>query len=284
MEEDDFLKKFSLLVLIVTILLSGCKSTIGSEVSLETPLDQIRRTNNSVTKVAEKAVNILDAYINLDITREEANEKFSELKDRAEKMDGTDYEDYDLNDPNQIVLWEIAWIAPIDDWDRDADIIKSRDIIAYHAGLPLMEEISDRSSGMSLADDVTAADYETAVEFMDDYPYGAGRIAYDGDHAVISANFDLQNGVSVDDFCQFSERMIEKSKHTSISGRDVSLIICYRIYGIAVARLKYDRTCGKITVITFCYDKSSDEIEIEDDNFKETLLSMMTETIGSMGK
>lgn len=265
-------------------MLVGCESTIGSDVSAETPLDQICRTNSSVTKVAEKAVNILDAYINLDMTREEANEKFSELKDRAEKMDGTDYEDYDLNDPNRIVLWEIAWIAPIDDLDRDADIIKSRDIIAYHAGIPLMDEISDRSSGMSLADDVTDVDYETAVEFMDDYPYGAGRIAYDGDYAVISASFDLQNGVSIDDFCLFSERMIKKSKHTAISGRDVSLIIFYSIYGIEVARIKYDCTCGKITVITFCYDKSSGEIGIDEDNFKETLLSMMMETIGSMEK
>lgn len=181
----------------------------------------ICRTNENVTKVAQKVVEILDGYLNLTLSLDEANESLSDLQERMETMDGVDYEDYDYNDPNYIVLRQIEMCSTIYKWDTDSELEAARDIIAFNAGIQLLKE-SHKAAPFEPSDYIEKRE----KEIMNDaglvgLPVSSCHVIEYDDNIVITLSFDAMYGIGVSDFCDYIFEIFTKA--TALYGNNVSL-------------------------------------------------------------
>lgn len=163
-------------------------------------------TNENVTKVAEKAVEIFDGYLDMDLSREEANEAFASLQERMETMEGADASEYDYDDPNRVVLGDIkpySGYEPIAEDKTDAEIETTRDIIAYHAGLPLRKgtrEIEPFAPPEDATAEAKSIMAEAGVIGLPALGCNAAERPY---YVDIGIGFDIMYGTSVQDFCDY---------------------------------------------------------------------------------
>lgn len=188
--------------------------------------------NDNVLKVAEKSIEILDDYLDLETTKEETNELISALEDRMETMEGVSYHDYEYDDPNYVVLYEISQIYFNLNYGTDTELTASRDIIAFHSGIKLLKK-STHSITPYEPYDFTEAEEKAILEKVGVVGLPATYAdAYSGDR--ISVSFDAMYGISVSDCCQYACEILEKA---SALDEGYHINVYLEEYGISVARI-----------------------------------------------
>lgn len=182
------------------------------------------RTNENVSKVANKAVEILDDYLNLATNLDDTNTLLFDLHERMQTMDGTDYTEYEYSDPNYIVLSRIDFCIPIREGDLDSEIEEARDIIAFNAGIaPLKQshgpilfqpDSSVETSEKEIMDKLGVIGLPATSCFI---------IVDDNNYISIFITFDTMYGVSISDFCDYAYDIYEKAY--ALYGSDFNLFI-----------------------------------------------------------
>lgn len=203
------------------LLIFTCLTLLISLVACGSSDKNLCRTNENVTKVAKKVVEILDGYLNLTLSLDEANASLSDMQERMETMDGVDYTEYEYSDPNYIVLYKIGLCIPIRSWDTDSEIESMRDIIAFNAGIPLLKE-SHAQSPYEPFDFIENSE----KKIMNDVgviglPASSCIVTEGDDYIVIYVSFDAMYGVTISEFCNYVFDIFERA--TSLYDKKITI-------------------------------------------------------------
>lgn len=214
------MKKQLFFLLIIALVLSGCKTTTAVQWSPESPSEDVK-------PYAKRAVEIIDKYLNFQINWEEAKKEFKDLYYRIEPLNiignNNNYSDADRTIESCI---RDLWSAK----KTDTDYYHCRDILASYIGVPVSGKIYEADRHISNSDNDPKAKDELA-KFIDtqSVPFSYGSTdCYSNVHSV-NLSFDQKNGVKVSDLQEYIENIW--SHFDEMNLKDVSIYVSYRCYG-----------------------------------------------------
>ncbi len=225
-------KILSVLLALLVIALCACGES-AKPVKQRASVPKLS-VNDNVLKVAEKTIEILDDYLDLEITKEEASELLIALEERMETMEGVGYSDYEYDDPNYVVLHEISrlWFNLNYQYETDRELIASRDIIAFHSGIKLLKN-STHSITPYEPYDFTEAEEKAILEKAGviGLPATFAYASTGDNYTHISVEFDAMYGITVSDYCQYASEILEKA---SALGEGCYVSVRLAEYGVSV--------------------------------------------------
>lgn len=188
-------KTLLIILLVCAISLAGCSEQKWRP----------ERASSDIQPYAERAIEIIDAYLSFKMTADEATEEFNKLVDRVESMDFTGL-DSEYSSVDQNLAYEIKHLDyPSADKRTDLEYRQIRDVIAYQIG----KDVSGRVYPAEYANG-TFAD-EPGPNALKDYNAPASSAyAHEGttdSSYTISISFDYMNGLGPLDMIDHVERL-----------------------------------------------------------------------------
>lgn len=220
-------KQFLITLIILSLLLAGC----NNEASTSARWNPVQ-ASDKVVPYAERAIELIDLYLDFDISAKELKSEMSSLYDRMHGSTIQTGDDYNKADK------EIArYIFDMKSYTESDDICKQyREKISLLIGIvpdgivtPAKREISNED------EDVNAK--KNLAKFIDinEVPFSLGFAYIITDTWSVSLTFDKENGVKVSDLEKYIDEVLENFKDLGLDSASVS---CYYYYfGISVFRI-----------------------------------------------
>lgn len=260
------MRKFSLTLIALLITLSvgltACldvQETSSNEYIQAETQKGVCQVNEDVEKVATKSLEIIDAYLDLKISADEADERFESLFARMETMSGVAIDDYEAGSPNYDVLGSIENAAQDIHFARSDTIIEAhRDKIAYRLGVALRKVEHPAQKyfyNYSGGENKEAVYHACAVEETD---FRYCDVFYDDEtkHSDVTVYYDMMNGLDVGEFIAYAEKISGALSSTEdISG----YWLCLRLdcYGEEVMYLEAFGSQSNLRILVFADQRAS---------------------------
>lgn len=203
---------FFLYFLVIVLLFTGC---YGQKNDTWQP----SRASSEIAPYARRAIEIIDGYLNFEISSDEASEYFKELDERIEPYGITEIDSEYSNPDKQIAHCITRLAIGQAKYRTDIEYHHFRDILAFQIGEPVSGNIYAAEQSISDYDD--GQDEILLNELIDitSVPFDYGHISIldgdtwhgdkylDDDAWVGALFFDEQNGVQVSDLQQYIETL-----------------------------------------------------------------------------
>lgn len=228
------------LLLVCVLMLFGC----GKDTSQKT-----QKASDDVTPYAEKAIEIIDDYINFTLSASEAESKISELYNRMSKI-GINAESSNYNDADKTVDSEISSLSKGGVKNKaDVDLQKSRDIIAYQIGKELL-------NNQYTPDPLVNGDANVvnSLGLLDLNAYWVSIINTDDGTMNITLWFDKMYGTSASELYEYIEKIGQKA------GCDINVHITYFCFDQPGFNVSIFTNDGEIKGFLYYYDNKSEFI------------------------
>lgn len=201
---------FFLYFLVIVLLFTGC---YGQKNDTWQP----SRASSEIAPYARRAIEIIDGYLNFEISSEEASESFKELDERIEPY-GIRETDSEYSDPDKEIAFCITMLAIGQaEYRTDIEYHQYRDILAFQIGEPVSGKIyAAEQSVFDLDEDGQEAKWLNELIDITSVPFDYSHVIIADDdisHGLMF--FDEQYGVQVSDLQQYLEmfygNLVEKN-------------------------------------------------------------------------
>ena len=209
-------KQFLITLIILALILAGCSN--GASTSARwNPV----QASDKVVPYAERAIELIDLYLDFDISAKELKSEMSSLYDRMHGSTIQTGDDYNKADK------EIArYIFDMKSYTKSDDTCKQyREKISFLIGIvpngivtPAKREISNEEDSIS-----ARGNLKNFVD-VDSVPFSRGYADKDIGFWSVRLTFDMENGVKVSDLEKYINQVLQNFKDFDLDSASVS---CY---------------------------------------------------------
>ena len=206
----------------------------------------VKYATDSIKKVAERVVEVIDEYLDYNIDMDEMMEQLDALYERI----GGDYEKFDFEEEaiDHSIAFELHMLANYAKYHTDEEILESRDIIAANSGLATTGSIIQKT--YSVYDD------DNLLKQLDLSLDGASYISleYSDDSYDIFIRFDVSHGYSAELVQVFFDTLIQNTGES-----DTQVLAGIEYYEQPMAYISFYRENGEEHINMVYRDLTEDD-------------------------
>lgn len=216
------MKKLIAVLVCVALMLIGCGEKNEQKTNKKESW-KFQRASAEVAPYAERAIEIIDGYLNFKTSIEETATSFEELYDRIKFLD-ISYLNEAYNDADYQINHCITWLWLDADELTDKQFRMYRDMLAFQLG----ENVSGNTYSAERQN--TTHDVYYGADYIGDYKAISNSYSYyESDTAIMAmVRFDWMNGVYPTDLEKIASDIIAMAKDVE---KSFSISIDYQCYG-----------------------------------------------------
>ena len=209
-----------LIAFISCAVLLLCTAACGSGVAKWKPA----RASDEIAPYARRAIEIIDEYLDFEMSADEAEKELRELHVRMIPLNISEG-DSGYNVADQKIDYYIDWLTMFSMSNHtDAELREYRDILAFQIG----EKVSGKTY-TALKSTPTGTENKLSQYIdLENTPFDVGTINQTADYCFVTLSFDTRNGVTAQDIQKSIESAFNSAgKEDSISFNITVYIYCY---------------------------------------------------------
>ena len=209
-----------LLAFITSAALLLCLAACGAK----TPKWEPERASAEIAPYARRAIEIIDEYLDFELSSDEAEKEFRELHVRMIPLDISE-DDSGYNVADQRIDYYVDWLARLSiKYRTDAELREYRDIFTFQIG----EKVSGKTYTARKSTPSGSDDKLSQYIDIENTPFDFATINQTADYCFVTLSFDTRNGFTAQDIqnsigSAFNSAGKEDSKSFNIT----AYIYCY---------------------------------------------------------